>query len=83
MHITIWPQKPHFYIANNYVMDDSLQKIVAATHPFFHAFYYVMGVLLEKMPDVERIYVCIVCPDLSVGKLGIITVTFYSSTVGS
>ena len=24
--------------------------------PFFHAFYYVMGVLLQKMPDVERIW---------------------------
>ena len=35
MHITLWPQKPCFYMANNYVMDDSLQKIVAASHPLF------------------------------------------------
>ena len=31
----LWPQKPRFYIANNYVMDDSFQKIVATSHPFF------------------------------------------------
>ena len=56
MHTTPWPQKSRFYIANNYVMDDSLQKIMAASHPFFHVFYYAMGVLLQKMPDIERIY---------------------------
>ena len=37
-----------FYIANIYVMDDSLQKIVAASHPFLHAFYYVMGVFTPE-----------------------------------
>ena len=36
-------------------MDDSLQKIVAASHPFFQVFYYVMGVLLQKMLDFESI----------------------------
>ena len=30
----LWPQKPRFYIANNYLMDDLLQKIVAASEPF-------------------------------------------------
>ena len=35
MYITLWPQKPRFYIANNYIMDDSLQKIVAAGQPLF------------------------------------------------
>ena len=37
-------------------MDDSLQKIMAASHPFFHAFYYIMGVLLQKMPDIEGVW---------------------------
>ena len=56
MHIMLWPQKPGFYIANNYVMNDSLKKIVAASHLlFFQAFYYGMGVLFQKMPDVESI----------------------------
>ena len=37
-------------------MDDSLQKIVAASRPFFlHVFYNVTGVLLQKMLDIERI----------------------------
>ena len=33
--MTIWPQKPHFYIANNYIMNNSLQKVVAASRSFF------------------------------------------------
>ena len=36
-------------------MDDSLQKIEAASPLFFHALYYIMGVLLQKMPGVESI----------------------------
>ena len=28
---------------------------------FFHAFYYVMGVLFQKVPDVERIWEIILC----------------------
>ena len=35
MHIMLWPQKLCFYIGNNDVMDNSLQKIVAASHPIF------------------------------------------------
>ena len=33
--MTLWPQKPHFYIANNYIMNNSLQKVVAASRSFF------------------------------------------------
>ena len=38
----LWPQKPCFYIVNNYIMDDSLQKIVAASHPFFFTHFLTL-----------------------------------------
>ena len=42
--------EPRFYIVKNYIMHDSLQKILAASHPFF----FKLGVLNQKMPDFER-----------------------------